>query len=377
MYQGTPSATPLYLQRPPLNPPHYGAGFGEAVKRAYSKAFVYEGRASRAEYWWFALFATLVNFPILIVLGLLMNADAPKAIIVLLWLIAFAATVIPAIALSVRRLHDTGRSGAFYLLTLVPFGSIVLLVFLAGETRAGPNPFARQVGGSRAAVSSPADGSSIVRLGSAAEPDRPAWGGRPPQGRSPSSRAPLVVAGAAIAFVLAVVLVIVVNVGTSPQVTEGALVSQINATPLFNESFSAVAGTNGAGIDRATASFAGRYSENIILAQSGGASQASTPATIQFVVTADADDASAAFRSIQGEFDPLIMVAANGGGETHLNSSWKSWSYPESGNWLLGHEGNVLYFARFPEGLPAASGPSIDADPEAAADQIAKLIDAT
>lgn len=119
------------------------------------------------------------------------------------------------------------------------------------------------------------------------------------------------------------------------------------------------------------------YSENIILAQSGGASQASTPATIQFVVTADADDASAAFHSIQGEFDPLIMVAANGGGETHLNSSWKSWSYPESGNWLLGHEGNVLYFARFPEGLPAASGPSIDADPEAAADQIAKLIDAT
>ena len=250
-------------------------------------------------------------------------------------------------------------------------------MFLAGETRAGPNPFARQVGGSRAAVSSPADGSSIVRLGSAAEPDRPAWGGRPPQGRSPSSRAPLVVAGAAIAFVLAVVLVIVVNVGTSPQVTEGALVSQINATPLFNESFSAVAGTNGPGIDRATASFAARYSGNIILAQSGGASQASTPATIQFVVTADADDASAAFHSIQGEFDPLIMVAANGGGETHLNSSWKSWSYPESGNWLLGHEGNVLYFARFPEGLPAASGPSIDADPEAAADQIAKLIDAT
>ena len=99
MYQGTPSATPLYLQRPPLNPPHYGAGFGEAVKRAYSKAFVYEGRASRAEYWWFALFATLVNFPILIVLGSLMNADAPKSIVVLLWLIAFAATVIPAIAL--------------------------------------------------------------------------------------------------------------------------------------------------------------------------------------------------------------------------------------------------------------------------------------
>jgi uncharacterized membrane protein YhaH (DUF805 family) len=98
----------------------------------------FEGRARRKEYWMFVL----INFLIAIVLGVVDNAlglVGSSGIGMLGGLYALAVLV-PGIAVGVRRLHDTGRSGWWLLIGFVPLiGAIVLLVFLVGAGNAGPN----------------------------------------------------------------------------------------------------------------------------------------------------------------------------------------------------------------------------------------------
>ncbi|GAA1349129.1 hypothetical protein GCM10009636_05500 [Arthrobacter koreensis] len=122
-----------------LSQPLYGAGIGDAVKRFFKKYATFSGRASRSEYWWW----TLVNAVVLTVLGIWTITAAvgsvntvtgelegtsflfPYALIGLWGL----ATLVPGIALTVRRLHDGGFTGWLFLLALVPgLGGLALLV---------------------------------------------------------------------------------------------------------------------------------------------------------------------------------------------------------------------------------------------------------
>ncbi|MGW0468814.1 DUF805 domain-containing protein [Streptomyces sp. NPDC003027] len=102
------------------------------------KYAVFSGRARRKEFWMFTLFNVLIS----IVLSVI---DAALGI-QLLSLIYTLAVLIPALAVSVRRLHDTGRSGWWILIGLVPLvGFIILIVFYASEGNQtenahGPNP---------------------------------------------------------------------------------------------------------------------------------------------------------------------------------------------------------------------------------------------
>ena len=106
---------------------------GESVKRnlttsAYAQ---FSGRASRSEYWWFFLGSFLIG----IALGVV-DAALNSAVLTSLFVLGL---IIPSLALNVRRLHDTGRSGWYVLLGLIPlFGPLVLLAFYAskGERRA-------------------------------------------------------------------------------------------------------------------------------------------------------------------------------------------------------------------------------------------------
>ena len=94
---------------PALELPHYGIGFGGAVRRGFVKYARFSGRASRSEYWWWVLFTFLV----FLALGLF-----------------YFGVIVPTLAVTVRRLHDAGFSGWLVLLTLIPWlGSLVLLVF--------------------------------------------------------------------------------------------------------------------------------------------------------------------------------------------------------------------------------------------------------
>jgi len=101
--------------------------FTESVQTCFTKYAEFNGRASRSEYWWFALAVALGC-------GIL-SAIAPVA-----YVIFALGTLIPSVAAATRRLHDTNRSGWWQLIILVPIvGFIVLLVFLAQESRPAIN----------------------------------------------------------------------------------------------------------------------------------------------------------------------------------------------------------------------------------------------
>jgi uncharacterized membrane protein YhaH (DUF805 family) len=129
-------------------------GFGEAVASCFSNYANFSGRATRSEYWFFRLFVVLVFFGSLFVVGLIGaatgspdSASAIAQVLTLLLVLFWIAILIPDLAVSVRRLHDTNRSGWWYLLAAVPFGSIVLLVWWCtkgteGWNEYGPDPFA-------------------------------------------------------------------------------------------------------------------------------------------------------------------------------------------------------------------------------------------
>lgn len=127
---------------PPLWAPYYGAPFTAAFARFWRKYAVFNGRASRSEYWWWQLITGVVALVLSIIStsvaasGMTMGADgtpepgpgfAPFMIILGIWAIA---TVIPNLAVLVRRLHDANLSGWLVLLGIVPIiGGIAVLVF--------------------------------------------------------------------------------------------------------------------------------------------------------------------------------------------------------------------------------------------------------
>lgn len=112
--------------------------FGEAVSTVLTQKYAtFSGRARRSEYWFFYLFNVLVA----VVLNVLAAVTGAKAISYLELLIVLAL-FIPGLAVGARRLHDTGRSGWWLLIALVPFiGAIVLLVFFVGDSQPQANAY--------------------------------------------------------------------------------------------------------------------------------------------------------------------------------------------------------------------------------------------
>ncbi|MCI1219467.1 MAG: DUF805 domain-containing protein [Bifidobacterium sp.] len=88
-----------------MNKPYYGIPFPEAIKRFFQKYVVFSGRASKSEFWW----AFLGYFAVAIVLGMINSITGER----MSWLgnLWALATILPGIAIFVRRLHDSGRSG--------------------------------------------------------------------------------------------------------------------------------------------------------------------------------------------------------------------------------------------------------------------------
>lgn len=99
------------------------------------KYAVFDGRAGRQEFWFFFLF----NLIVVIVLGFI---DKMLGSAGFLGLIYALAVLLPNIGVSIRRLHDTNRSGWWLLLSFIPLiGAIVLLVFMALEGTPGANQY--------------------------------------------------------------------------------------------------------------------------------------------------------------------------------------------------------------------------------------------
>lgn len=104
---------------------------------ALKKYADFSGRARRKEYWMFILFYFIIYITLAIVDSLIGT--------MFLALIFVLAMLVPSISIAARRLHDTGRTGWWQLISLIPLiGAIVLIVFLVQdsheENQYGPNP---------------------------------------------------------------------------------------------------------------------------------------------------------------------------------------------------------------------------------------------
>jgi len=97
--------------------------FAESIRTCFSKYVDFNGVASRSEFWWFILFVFLASLVLSFISSTLTN-------------IFGLAVLLPELAVGARRLHDTGRSGWWQLLLLVPvIGLIVLIVFWVQEPK--------------------------------------------------------------------------------------------------------------------------------------------------------------------------------------------------------------------------------------------------
>lgn len=131
-------------------------GFMGAVRSGFSNYVTFSGRARRSEFWFWVLFVIILQIVGYVIDGVIdpssvttevgdgsfavQSTGGPVTIILML------AVLLPGLAMSVRRLHDTDRSGWWLLIGLVPLiGAIVLLVFYctggtSGSNRFGPDP---------------------------------------------------------------------------------------------------------------------------------------------------------------------------------------------------------------------------------------------
>lgn len=123
-----------------------------AVKEFFTRYVDFKGRTSRATYWWTILGLFILGFIIGFVSSLIFgaaptinantNIEAGEALKIyfssatnVISFIISLITIIPGIAMSIRRLHDINKSGWFYLLSFIPFiGQIILLVFYCMPT---------------------------------------------------------------------------------------------------------------------------------------------------------------------------------------------------------------------------------------------------
>ncbi len=119
--QGVPGYMPgdQSIGMVPLESTDYRCTFGNAVKRFFTKYAVFSGRASRREFWWVILFFVLCNIALSIIGG--MFAFISTAVPTILSVVWTLATIVPYVALAVRRVHDTNKSGWWVLLPGIPY----------------------------------------------------------------------------------------------------------------------------------------------------------------------------------------------------------------------------------------------------------------
>ncbi len=124
--------------------------FAEAVKSFWSRYTMFKGRSRRSEYWFIQLFLIITNLAAAAIDLALMGGDVDRfiangggGILGLIWILV---TILPALAVLVRRLHDTGRSGWWALIGLVPLvGGVVLFVFSVLDSAAEENQYGAPV----------------------------------------------------------------------------------------------------------------------------------------------------------------------------------------------------------------------------------------
>lgn len=133
--------------------------FGQSIQTCLTGGYArFAGRASRSEYWWFALFVAPLEAAVILAMRLLVPAGAigPVPLSLLASIAGYAALLalaIPQLAVGARRLHDVGRSGWWLLIGVIPVvGALALLALLVLRGMAGANEFGLPPGGASGAA---------------------------------------------------------------------------------------------------------------------------------------------------------------------------------------------------------------------------------
>lgn len=102
--------------------------FTQSISTCFSKYAEFGGRASKSEYWWWMLFLFLASAAAAIVSDKLCSLFG-------------LATLLPTLAVTARRLHDTNRSGWWQLINLIPFLGFIIMIFFCVQDPVEPNRF--------------------------------------------------------------------------------------------------------------------------------------------------------------------------------------------------------------------------------------------
>ena len=117
-------------------------GFGQAITAAFTNYFNFSSRSTRPEYWYFILFIFIASIVTAIIDFVVFDARDIGPLNGIFTL----ATLIPSLSVSVRRLHDIGRTGWWVLIGIIPIiGWIVLIVFACQQGNRLPTPLGRRL----------------------------------------------------------------------------------------------------------------------------------------------------------------------------------------------------------------------------------------
>ena len=117
-------------------------GFKEAVLNVLVLNYAnFKGRARRSEYWYYALFMGIIN-AVFSLLTTIIGPGGFSTFLTVIQTIISLATLVPGIAVCVRRLHDTGKPWPYIFMALIPIaGAIIMIIQLVKDSDPGANEF--------------------------------------------------------------------------------------------------------------------------------------------------------------------------------------------------------------------------------------------
>lgn len=140
-------------------------GFQESVVRCLRKYATFRGRATRAEYWWFSLFNTLLGMVVYAAVQHLMGTEAADGAASIVQLALF----LPMLAVGVRRLHDIDFRGWWMLLGLTVVGIIPLIIFFCLSGKQAPNRFGTREYGAQTGMTPEQQAALVPQAGPAVQ----------------------------------------------------------------------------------------------------------------------------------------------------------------------------------------------------------------
>ena len=118
--------------------------FTDAIATCFRKYADFNGRARRSEYWKFMLFTTIIEALSGVIFSTIipLTVEIGDAEISLAYIAVYLIFILPKLAVSVRRLHDIGKSGWFYLISLIPVvGQIIFFIWCVKDSEARTNKY--------------------------------------------------------------------------------------------------------------------------------------------------------------------------------------------------------------------------------------------